>query len=428
MNRVIIGAAVVALLGVAVAFSRQPTTATEGRDGPSAIQIASGEKNPWTNLKLNNGAEQFQFAVISDRTGGHRANVFAKAVHQINLLQPEFVVSVGDLIEGYTLKPEVMKKEWDEFDSFAKKLEMPFFYVPGNHDLTNKAMIEYWGGRYGKTYYHFVYKNTLFLAVNSEDGKGAHISPEQNESMRKVLEENKNVRWTTIFVHKPLWTAKDLDANGWAGFEKSLEGRKYTVFCGHVHRYQKFVRNGMNHYQLATTGGGSKLRGLTYGEFDHLAWITMKQDGPLIANVMLDGILPENLKLPETGELGSPTYELIDKIPLHPTTVTLTKNGQPVAGATVTLHGKLIATAKERNVADGLTDSEGRVVLSTVKSGDGVPAGEYRVSVFQSKNGGYHDGEVGEKSQLPEKYASHETSGLVARVVAGRNSIEIELK
>jgi len=428
MNRVIIGVAVVALIGVAVAFSRQPTTTTEGRDAPGAIQIASGEKNPWTNLKLNNSAEQFQFAVISDRTGGHRANVFAKAVHQINLLQPQFVVSVGDLIEGYTTKPEVMKKEWDEFDSFTKKLEMPFFYVPGNHDLTNKAMIEYWGGRYGKTYYHFVYKNTLFLAVNSEDGKGAHISPEQNESMRKVLEENKNVRWTMVFLHKPIWTAKDLDANGWAGFEKSLEGRKYTVFCGHVHRYQKFVRNGMNHYQLATTGGGSKLRGVTYGEFDHLAWITMKQDGPLIANVMLDGILPENLKLPETEELGSPTYELVNKIPLYPTTVTLTKNGQPVVGATVSLYGKLIATAKERNVADGLTDKEGRVVLSTLKSGDGVPAGEYRVSLFQTKNGGYRDGEVDEKSQLPEKYASHETSSITVRVVAGKNQFDIDLK
>ena len=75
-----------------------------------------------------------------------------------------------------------------------------------------------------------------------------------------------------------------------------------------------------------------------------------------------------------------------------------------------------------------MTDSEGRVVLSTVKSGDGVPAGEYRVSVFQTKTGGYYDGEVGEKSQLPEKYASHETSGLVTRVVAGRNLIEIESK
>ena len=79
---------------------------------------------------------------------------------------------------------------------------------------------------------------------------------------------NPNVRWTLAFLHKPLWTAPDLEKNGWAEMEKNLAGRKYTVFCGHVHRYQKFVRNGMNYYQLATTGGGSRLRGLPYGEFD----------------------------------------------------------------------------------------------------------------------------------------------------------------
>ena len=48
-------------------------------------------------------------------------------------------MSVGDLIEGYTLKEDVINKQWDEFDGYVKKFEMPFFYVPGNHDLTNKS-------------------------------------------------------------------------------------------------------------------------------------------------------------------------------------------------------------------------------------------------------------------------------------------------
>ena len=50
------------------------------------------------------------------------------------------------------------------------------------------------------------------------------------------------------------------------------------MFAGHIHRYQKFVRQGMNYYQLATTGGGSKLRGLRYGEFDQIAWVTVQED------------------------------------------------------------------------------------------------------------------------------------------------------
>src|SRR5688572_20862449 len=107
---------------------------------------------------------------------------------------------------------------------------------------------------------------------------------------------------------------KNLDKNGWPEVEKLLQGRKYTVFAGHVHTYRKFVRQGMNYYQLATTGGGSKMRGLEYGEFDHIVWVTMKDDAPVIGNIMLDGILPEDLNRVVTAEDGyirynrKPTY------------------------------------------------------------------------------------------------------------------------
>lgn len=43
-------------------------------------------------------------AIIGDRTGG--ANVqgaFKLAMDQLNLLQPEFVINVGDIIEGYSM-------------------------------------------------------------------------------------------------------------------------------------------------------------------------------------------------------------------------------------------------------------------------------------------------------------------------------------
>ena len=60
-------------------------------------------------LKLNDDPDQFHFAVVSDRTGGHRAQGLFPRVQQISLLQPTFVMSVGDLIEGYSLKEDVVK-------------------------------------------------------------------------------------------------------------------------------------------------------------------------------------------------------------------------------------------------------------------------------------------------------------------------------
>src|SRR5206468_3005812 len=129
--------------------------------------------------------------------------------------------------------------------------------------------------------------------------------------------DNASVRWIFVLVHKPMWTHVNLDTNGWLELEKALNGRKYTVFAGHKHHYQKFTRQGMNYYQLATTGGGSKLRGVRYGEFDQIAWVTAKKDtDPIIANILLDGIYPENLRKPATDdELGVPIY---NRKPAHP--------------------------------------------------------------------------------------------------------------
>ena len=427
MKKLLLGGGVLAVLALVVGISQSRSFTTPGANtpgSPGGLQIETADKNPWTNLKLNTDADQFQFAVVSDRTGGHRANVFSRAVYQVNLLQPTFVMSVGDLIEGYTQKDDVVKEEWDQFDGFAQKFEAPFFYVAGNHDITNKFQLTKWGERYGKRYYHFVYKNVLFLSVCSENPPDdiSAIDAEQQEYVRKTLAANAGARWTFVFVHKPIWTAKDLVKNGWASVEKSLAGRKYTVFCGHVHRYQKFVRNGMNYYQLATTGGGSRMRGLEYGEFDQVAWVTMKKDTPVIANVMLDGILPEDLKLPEVDEPGVKRKIL----PTHPVEVTATLDGQPLTAATITLHRFNKDTEKFASVADGLTDEKGRTKLSTYTKFDGVPAGEYAVTVVKTGKG-YYDGEIPEASKLPAKYATATKTPLKVEVKEGQNDIQVEL-
>lgn len=429
MKKLLLATAVLTVLGVVVAASQNRTTSTPPPGGADAFGgLERGDKNPWTGTRPNAGSGQFQFAVVSDRTGGHREKVFSKAVQQINLLQPEFVMSVGDLIEGYSTKDEVVSAEWDQFDGYAKKFQAPFFYVAGNHDLANKEQVKMWGERYGKRYYSFTYEKCLFLALCSEtppDEMGT-IDPEQQEWVKKTVAANRDVRWTFVFLHKPIWTAKDLVKNGFAAVEEALAGRKYTMFCGHVHRYQKFVRNGNNYYQLATTGGGSKLRGLEYGEFDHVAWVTMKSDAPLIANVMLDGILPENLKEPESTEEGVKRKML----PTHLAKATVTLDGQPLAKATVTLHklGK-DKTGKDvySGVADGLTDANGVVPFSTYTKSDGVPVGQYTVTVVKTGRG-FYDGEDPLKNTIPARYATPGVSPLRVEVKEGANEFRLELR
>ena len=132
-----------------------------GIDPNLEVQVES--RNPWSHLALNNEDDAFQFAIVTDRTGGHRPGIFEKAVEQLNLLQPEFVLSVGDLIEGGTEDLEKLDEEWTEFEGFIHRLEMPFFYLPGNHDISNPVMAKLWQEKFGRRYYHFVYHDVLFL-------------------------------------------------------------------------------------------------------------------------------------------------------------------------------------------------------------------------------------------------------------------------
>jgi hypothetical protein len=266
------------------------------------IETAPGA-NPWNHLQLNNDPRAFQFAIVTDRTGGHRPGVFEDAINKLNLLQPEFVMSVGDLIEGYTEDRKRIDKEWDEFQGFIAKLQMPFFYVAGNHDYSNPAMAKAWEERFGRSYYSFVYRDVLFICLNSQEPKMHHISEGQAKWLEKVLAEHPDVRWTLVFLHSPLWDESYPQDRGWQRIETALGDRKYTVFSGHFHSYMKQFRKDHRYYTLATTGGGSGLRGTAHGEFDHVAWVTMTEAGPLVTNLLLQGIWADNVRTPEIRDL-----------------------------------------------------------------------------------------------------------------------------
>ncbi|UCG12536.1 MAG: metallophosphoesterase, partial [Deltaproteobacteria bacterium] len=133
-------------------------------------QAAFPKAKPWTSENFKNNPDNFQFAVIGDRTGG--ANVlgtFQMAIDQLNLLQPEFVINVGDIIEGYTEDKDELIEMWEEVEGMTGRLQMPFFYTRGNHDVSFPGGKELWLERHGPNYYYFVYKDVLFMVLDSED-------------------------------------------------------------------------------------------------------------------------------------------------------------------------------------------------------------------------------------------------------------------
>jgi hypothetical protein len=282
-------------VGCGALLAASPASAPE----PIAARVPDGPA-PWTGLAPLREPDEFRFVVVTDRTGAHRDGVFESAMPRINLVRPEFVVSVGDLIEGYSEDPSVLAAQWDEIEAAVGRLQMPFFYAPGNHDMSNEVMAEAWRARFGPSYYHFVYRDVLFVVLNSElfgmvhdpsqSLPGPWTQAEQLAMLERVLGENAQARWTFVFIHQPLWDAAKVNPD-WLRVEQMLGRRPYTVFAGHKHRYTSHVRNDRRFVTLATTGGGSPLRGTAWGEFDHVAQVTMTSQGPVIANLLLDGIV-----------------------------------------------------------------------------------------------------------------------------------------
>jgi len=265
------------------------------------IQVTAPEgKAPWTGLEARDADSDFRFVVVSDRTGEHRDGIFASAMPKIDRVEPAFVVSVGDLIEGYTEDRADLREQWEEIDGYVQNLRAPFFYVPGNHDFSNEVMSNVWRERYGPSFYDFWYKDVHFVVLNSElfsavGSRGRAIpGPDTQEAQMawvdQVLTQDRKARWTFVLVHQPLWDYGNRVHPDWLRIEELLGDRPYTVFAGHLHQYTAVTRNDRRYVTLATTGGGSAMRGIDQGEFDHVALVTMTDAGPVIANLLLDGI------------------------------------------------------------------------------------------------------------------------------------------
>lgn len=419
-------------LGVTLWLSRGVSDSGNALDANTKAGFVAEvqDKNPWTSLQANIAPDQFQFAIISDRTGGHRSGVFSRAVQQINLLQPEFVMSVGDLIEG-SPKEEQNQKEWTEFNGYVKQLQMPFFYIPGNHDANNKVKAEVWKEAYGRRNFSFVYKNCLFVGLNTNDEDTdadekafakTRIGAKQREWLKAELAKNTQVRWTFIFLHHPLWNFKEIENNGWLPVEDLLENRQYTVFAGHVHVFRKSIRKGRNLYQLATTGGGSSMRGSEYGEIDQVAWVTMKGKEPVISQIGLHGVYRDDLQPIETGEGGASNQQPKGMVRVRGT---ITIGGKPATDTLVVFtrieEPKVDANGRrrERTSGNSRTAKDGSFEVYAPRGALGLPPGKYQVHFVPAPKLVDDDKAPKVENTIPEKYRTAATTPLVVDIPQG---------
>jgi hypothetical protein len=218
----------------------------------------------------------FAFVVYGDRTSGVPAGlkILEQAVADTNLLAPDLVMTVGDLVQGYNDTEEWLRQA-AEYKAIMGKLSMPWFPVPGNHDIyyrgRNAPPRQHEGNfekHFGPLWYAFAHKNCWFVVLHSDEGDPATgkkdfndpaaqtMSPEQFSWLAATLQKAKGADHVFCFLHHPRWM-KGGYGDDWDRVHGLLKGagNVTAVFAGHIHRMRwDGVKDGIEYFTLAGTG------------------------------------------------------------------------------------------------------------------------------------------------------------------------------
>ena len=205
-------------------------------------------------------AAPVRFAIIGDRTGDHQDSIHEKIVAEVAKAKPEFVITVGDHIEGYeqtdTLK---LDQEWQEYKAIVAPIKVPFHYTPGNHDITYDNALGTYERNAGQPYNSFDYKGMHFVVLDASRWESSDLLPAaQLDWLAADLAKAAKAKNTFVFFHKPFWTASVAE-----GKHDTLHSlfKKYgvdAVFNGHNHEYFSATYDGIKYTAVGSSGGGTE--------------------------------------------------------------------------------------------------------------------------------------------------------------------------
>jgi hypothetical protein len=279
-------------------------------------------------IRLPKEDDAFGFVVFGDRTGGppEGIEVLAQAVADTNLLDPDLVFTVGDLVQGYNTTQQWVAQA-DEYKATMAKLRMPWFPVAGNHDI-------YWRGpdrpageheqnfetHFGPLWYAVEHKRCWFVALHSDEGNpvtgernfrdpaSQRMSEAQFTWLQGILDKAKGARHVFVFLHHPRWLARYGD--DWQRVHAALAkaGNVTAVFAGHIHNMQfGGKKDGIAYYTVASVGAHLHMELPEAGFLHQYHVVTVRPEGIVVAALPVGAVIdPE----PITEQLSNDVVAL----------------------------------------------------------------------------------------------------------------------
>lgn len=213
----------------------------------------------------------FHFSIVGDRTGGAQPEIYGRIWREIDLLHPDFVINVGDTIEGgrdasAEAEWRGLRPLWDRYSHF------PLYFTPGNHDIWSSQSLEIYKQQTARpNFYSFNYQDAHFTVL--DNSRSLDLTDSQLQFLRQDLEANRGRGPKFVFFHKPFWLAYLKLGSG--EFALHQMARKYNVdyiISGHGHQFVHMVRDGVVYLEVGSSGAKMKGEGFSQGWFYHHVW------------------------------------------------------------------------------------------------------------------------------------------------------------
>ena len=229
-----------------------------------------------------------RFAVIGDRTGGAQPGIYEQVVSEVEKEGPEFVISVGDQIEGYSEDTTTLNAQWREYKAIVSRLSMPVYLVPGNHDIATSGQLHSYITNAGQPYYSFDRKGMHFVVLDASRWESSDRLPcEQLDWLAADLGKSANSRYTFVFYHRPYWDGTTDVGNPDTLHKLFLRYGVDAVFAGHAHSYSSGTYDGIR-YTVVGSSGAAAESGPTGILYHHLL-VDAGTGGITITPVLLGG-------------------------------------------------------------------------------------------------------------------------------------------
>ena len=238
------------------------------------------------------GRRLFSFAIIADthitdeeakaidgshQTGKKAASLYCDLIERVNSMGPAFVVHLGDITHPTPASPNYGETAL-AFHKASEIFSMPYYLVPGNHDIGEKIFpalpklddqvtitkrnIGLYEQHFGRQRFSFQHQDCLFIVINSMlINSGLEEEQEQWAWLEQTLQNHAGDR-VFVFSHYPLYlSAKDelahydnVDEPGRSRMLDLLQQFNVEGFyAGHVHNFFYNYLDGMHQFVLPST-------------------------------------------------------------------------------------------------------------------------------------------------------------------------------